>query len=271
MTDSFSTTQRYTIRDLENPFEMAKLEGIQQAAFGYEDRDISPGSLLTVHAHMGGIVAAAYPQVDGDAVDNQPVGFVYGFPGRYKDAWVHHSHILAIHPAHRKSGLARALKMHQRERAISQGFTRMTWTFDPLLARNGRLNLGKLGAQGVSYHPDWYALRGGIYAGLPADRFIMEWDLTIPSTEHAAPAPHGEIALEANGTRAGTPQLEIAAPKILIEVPRDIEALKANDLEAARTWRDAHRIVFPRYLNRGYVVTDLCDTGERAFYLLEPI
>jgi predicted GNAT superfamily acetyltransferase len=279
MNDSSSTTQRhaaYIIRDLENPFEMAKLEAVQQSAFGYEDRDISPGSLLTVHAHMGGIVAAAYPQVNGaqvagDAVDNQPVGFVYGFPGRYKDAWVHHSHILAIHPAHRKSGLARALKIHQRERAISQGFTRMTWTFDPLLARNGRLNLGKLGARGVSYHPDWYALRGGIYAGLPADRFIMEWDLTVPSAEHAAPAPHGEIALEANGMRAGIPKLEITAPRVLIEVPRDIEALKANDLEAARTWRDAHRIVFPHYLERDYAVTDLCDTGQRAFYLLEPI
>jgi predicted GNAT superfamily acetyltransferase len=271
MTDSSSTTQRYTIRDLTDPFEMARLEEVQQSAFGYEDRDISPGSLLTVHAHMGGIVAAAYPQVMEDAVDSQSVGFVYGFPGRYKDAWVHHSHILAIHPAHRKSGLARKLKMHQRERAISQGFTRMTWTFDPLLARNGRLNLGKLGARAVAYHPDWYALRGGIYAGLPADRFIVEWDLTLPSVEHAAPAPQGEIALEANGRRAGMLRLELAAPQILIEVPRDIEALKASDLEAARTWRDAHRIVFPHYLGQGYVVTDLCDTGERAFYLLERV
>ena len=56
---------------------------------------------------------------------------------------------------------------------------------------------------------------------------------------------------------------------MLIEVPRDIESLKARDLEAARTWRNAHRIVFPAYLERGYAVTDLCVDGSRTFYLLE--
>jgi predicted GNAT superfamily acetyltransferase len=254
----------YAIRDLENPFEMVKLESVQQQAFGYDDRDLAPSSLLTVHAHMGGIVCAAFPEGSDEAV-----GFAYGFPGRYEDAWVMHSHILAINPAHRKSGLARRLKLHQRARAEAMGYTLMTWTFDPLIARNARLNLGKLGARAVSYHEDWYALRGGIYAGLPADRFIVNWDLTRPSEEHPAPTPTGEPALEGNGDRAGTPNLERTAPHLLIEVPRDIEALKTANLEAARSWRDAHRVVFPHYLKRGYVVTDLSVDRERTYYQLE--
>jgi predicted GNAT superfamily acetyltransferase len=254
----------YDIRDLENPFEMVKLERVQQEAFGYDARDLTPASVLTVHAHMGGIVCAAYPKGS-----NEVVGFAYGFPGRYNDAWVLHSHILAINPEHRKSGLARGLKLHQRARAVTMGYSLMTWTFDPLIARNARLNLGKLGARAVSYHPDWYALRGGIYAGLPADRFIVNWDLTTPSEEHPAPAPDGALALEANGEAAGTPVLELSDAHVLIEVPRDIEALKARDLEVSRTWRDAHRVVFPHYLQRGYVVTDLCVDAERTFYRLE--
>ena len=177
--------------------------------------------------------------------------------------------MLAIDPAHRQSGLASALKHRQRTRAIALGYTRMTWTFDPLIARNGRFNLGKMGARAVAYREDWYALRGGIYAGLPADRFLIEWDLTADSQPHPAPAPHGQIALEASGNRAGIPSLELSGNAVLIEVPRDIEALKASDLRAARSWRDAHRIVFPHYLQRGYVVTDLCVDGSRTFYLLE--
>ncbi len=251
----------YTIRDLENPFDMVALERVQQLAFGYDDRDLAPGSLLTVHAHMGGIVAAAF---HGDTA----VGFVYGFPGRYKDAWVHHSHILALDPAHRKTGLASALKHHQRARAIQQGYTRMTWTFDPLLARNARLNLGKLGARAVAYHPDWYALRGGIYAGLPADRFVVEWDLTAPAVEHPAPAPEGTVALEARGAGAGDVLLGLEDARVLVETPHDIEALKASDLEAARSWRAAHRVAFPHYLERGYAVTDLCVDGARTLYEL---
>ena len=254
----------YTLRDLENPFEIEALERVQHSAFGYADRDITPGSLLTVHSHMGGIVVAAYPEDS-----SEPVGFAYGFPGRYNDTWVHHSHMLAIHPAHRQSGLAAALKHHQRARATALGYTRMTWTFDPLIARNGRFNLGKLGARAVAYREDWYALRGGIYAGLPADRFLIEWDLTADVMEHSAPAPRGEIALEASGIRAGVPSLELRGDAVLIEVPRDIEALKSSDLEAARTWRDAHRMVFPAYMKRGYAVTDLAVSGSRTFYLLE--
>ena len=112
-------------------------------------------------------------------------------------------------------------------------------------------------------------MRGGIYAGLPADRFLIEWDLTAEIHQHPAPAPRGEIALEASGTRAGIPSLELSGDAVLIEVPRDIEALKNSDLGAARSWRDAHRIVFPHYFERGYVVTDLCVDGSRTFYLLE--
>ena len=273
---------RYSLRDLENPFEIAALERVQHSAFGYADRDITPGSVMTVHSYMGGIVVAAYAQ--GDAVadaqidaaayptgSSEPIGFAYGFPGQYNGAWVHHSHMLAIDPAHRQSGLASALKHHQRARAISLGYTRMTWTFDPLIARNGRFNLGKLRARAVSYREDWYALRGGIYAGLPADRFLIEWDLTQNHAEHPAPAPHGEIALEASGNRAGLPNLELRGDALLIEVPRDIEVLKVSDLTAARTWRDAHRIVFPAYLERGYAVSDLCVDGSRTFYLLTKV
>jgi predicted GNAT superfamily acetyltransferase len=256
-------TPGYHIKDLTNAFEMSALEDVQLAAWGFEERDITPGSLFAVHAHLGGVVCAAYA---GDLA----VGFAYGFPAVYKGRLVHHSHQLAIRPEHRKSGLARRLKMHQRDRALELGFDLMTWTFDPLLTRNARLNLGKLGASVVSYHADWYALRGGIYAGLPADRFFVEWDLQQESHEHDKPSPHGPKALEANADQsAGTPNLTLEQPAILIESPRDIDALKTRDLSAAATWREAHRAVFSHYFARGYIVTDLCDDGQRTFYQLD--
>jgi predicted GNAT superfamily acetyltransferase len=253
----------YHIKDLTDPFEMDALEDVQLAAWGYQERDITPGSLFTVHSHLGGVVCAAY---EGDLA----VGFAYGFPALYKGRLVHHSHQLAIRPEHRKSGLARRLKLHQRERALELGFELMTWTFDPLLTRNARLNLGKLGAKVVSYHANWYALRGGIYAGLPADRFFVEWALHQPSLEHETPKPKGVKALEARAdTSAGEPDLTLEHDCILVESPRDIDALKAKDLAVAATWREAHRIAFPHYFESGYIVTDLCDDGTRTFYQLQ--
>ena len=92
-----------------------------------------------------------------------------------------------------------ALKLAQRRAALEQGHTRMTWTFDPLVARNARLNLGKLGARAVSYHPDWYDLGGEV----PADRLMVEWDLTREPAQRPAPLPDGEMSLSAHAD--GTP------------------------------------------------------------------
>jgi predicted GNAT superfamily acetyltransferase len=257
----------YIIKDLHNSSEMIGLEAVQQSAWGYDDRDLTPGSLFTVHAHMGGVVCAAFATHDLET----PVGFAYSFPAMYKNKLVQHSHMLALHQQHRASGLAARLKLHQRSRALEMGYDLMTWTFDPLLTKNARLNLGKLGARAVSYHPDWYALRGGIYAGLPADRFFVEWDLTAPSVERAKTPAVGTSILEAAGVAAGEPVLEASGAALLIESPRDIDGLKKSDIEAAGTWRKAHRVVFGHYFQRGYAVTDLHDDGTRTFYRLEKV
>lgn len=255
----------YIIKDLLHAADMDGLEAVQQSAWGYDDRDITPGSLFTVHAHMGGVVCAAFAATDLAT----PVGFAYGFPAVYKNKLVHHSHMLALHQNHRASGLAARLKLHQRSRAIALGHDLMTWTFDPLLTKNGRLNLGKLGTRAVSYHPDWYALRGGIYAGLPADRFFVEWDLTKPPLERPKIAANGNVVLAAAGESAGQPMLGASEKVLLIQSPRDIDSLKKTNLSAAATWREAQRIVFPHYFERGYIVTDLHDDGANTFYRLE--
>jgi predicted GNAT superfamily acetyltransferase len=257
----------YIIKDLHNADQMTGLEAVQQSAWGYDDRDLTPGSLFTVHAHMGGIVCAAFATNDPE----NPVGFAYSFPAVYKNKMVQHSHMLALHQDHRASGLAARLKLHQRTRALELGYALMTWTFDPLLTKNARLNLGKLGAKAVSYHPNWYALRGGIYAGLPADRFFVEWDLTAPSLERPKTPANGTPVLEAVGRAAGVPRLDNSDAVLLIESPRDIDGLKKANLEAAGTWREAHRVVFGHYFERGYVVVDLHDDGVRTFYRLEVI
>ncbi len=253
----------YEIRDLTNPFEIEKLEKVQQLAWGFDDRDTTPGSMLTVAAHTGGVVAAAY------APENpEPVGFVYGFPAVRNGKLLHHSHMLAIVPTHRGSGLASALKMHQRKLVLAMGQDTMQWTMDSLLAKNARLNLGKLGARAVVYYQNWYADSGGMYAGLPADRFLVEWDL---QTE-----PQEKIIPEINASKVTTafvfgqePKMGLEEPKIYVEVPRDINEVKRTDMPAARAWRAAHRLVFEHYFARGYSSTDLVQAEDgRVFYEL---
>lgn len=257
------TPRPFVIRDVTDPWAMRALESVQVRAWGYADREVLPATMFRIGAHTGAVVLGAYPENDPEA----PFGLAYGFPAlRGGEVW-HHSHLLAVDPGWRGSGAAVALKLVQRERALAQGLTRMTWTFDPLIARNARLNLGKLGARAVSHHPDWYALGEHRDTAFPADRLMVEWDLTAPHAERPAPAPKGEMALTVDGHN-GTPDLPhlgLTGPRLLAEVPLRSDLLP----EPMRlAWRHALRAVLGTYLRRGYVVTDLAREGERAFYVL---
>jgi predicted GNAT superfamily acetyltransferase len=180
--------------------------------------------------------------------------------------------MLAIVPEHRGTGLAQALKLHQRQRAIAMGYDLITWTMDPLVARNARLNLGKLSARAVAYHNDWYASRD-VNTNLAADRFMIEWRLDREPVEHPVLKATGPRVLEAaNGNPdlgPREPHLELTDSVVLIEVPRDIDGLKRESLAQAQAWRTAHRIAFGHYFALGYAATDLTSDGERLFYALE--
>ncbi|GGR22702.1 acyl-CoA acyltransferase [Deinococcus ruber] len=251
----------YVIRDVTRPADMHALEDVQMAAWGYPEREVVPASLFRISSAVGGVVLAAYPQDSG-----VPFGLAYGFPAMQGGRLWHHSHLLAVAPEWRGSGAAVALKLAQRERAVQQGHTRMTWTFDPLIARNARLNLGKLGARAVSYHPAWYDF--GPDNLVPADRLMIEWDLTKPTQERPAPLPEGVEVLAAGTGGPGTPLLDSAAPRLLAEVPIDAERMP-DDLKLQ--WRLALRAALGEYLDRGYAVTGLAREDERAWYVLDGV
>ncbi|MFC4455821.1 acyl-CoA acyltransferase [Deinococcus sonorensis] len=236
---------------------MRALEDVQVAAWGYSDREVLPASMFRISAATGGVVLAAYP-VGADV----PFGLAYGFPALRDGQLWHHSHLLAVAPAWRGSGAAVALKLAQRDQALQQGLTRMTWTFDPLIARNARLNLGKLGARAVSYHPAWYDFPGPV----PADRLMIEWDLTRPPEERPDTRPEGVLVLERAGDGPSPVQWPAPGACLLAEVPTRPEQLPPA-LQLA--WRLALRAALGGPLEAGYAVTGLARQDDRAWYVLE--
>ncbi|WP_414657603.1 acyl-CoA acyltransferase [Deinococcus sp. VB343] len=236
----------YVIRDVTDPLALRELEDVQATAWGYSDRELLPRTMFRISGALGGVVLAAYPEGGGPAV-----GLVYGFPALQGGQLWHHSHQLALRPEVRGAGLAVALKLAQRERVLAQGLTRMTWTFDPLVTRNARLNFGKLGVTVSEYLPDWY--------GPGADRLLADWDLTRPHAERPAPCPEGQYVLQASDEQPSPPVLNADAPRLLVQVP----------LQPDPAWRLPVREVLAHYLGRGYRLTDLARAGERAFYVLE--
>ena len=126
------------IRDVSGTSELRSVEALQKEVWGCDDLDVVPLTMLVASREVGATLIGAY---DGASL----VGFVYGFAGYENGRVTHHSHMLAVNPSYRNHKLGFKLKLAQRERVLTQGVKRITWTFDPLQSLNAHLNFGKLG------------------------------------------------------------------------------------------------------------------------------
>jgi len=172
-------TARVVLRELETPEEYAETEEVSKAAWRFTDRAVSPASDLVAATHAGGLTAAAYE-------GKRMLAFVHGIPRVDLGQRAQHSHLLAVRPEAQGRGLAADLKLFQRRWCLDRGISLVTWTYDPFLVKNARLNLVRLGGTVRTLLPNFYGVMGGIYASLPTDRFEVTWRLLDPEVERAA-------------------------------------------------------------------------------------
>ncbi|HET8569496.1 MAG TPA: GNAT family N-acetyltransferase [Candidatus Limnocylindria bacterium] len=240
--------------------------------------NVVPAAMLLAVVHNGGYVGIGYGEGD-----DRPAGFVFGFLGIVDYHFRHHSHMLAVRPRYRGSGLAIALKEAQRDHCLDQGIEVVGWTMDPLEARNAYFNCAKLGAYMREYHRDFYgAMRDKLNAGLPSDRLYVEWpighDRTYRRLRGDDAAPTLESA-EAEGIEyvlkdeRGRPK-ELRQPAgeshVLLEIPRDFQEIKRADPALALAWRHAARTAFESAFAAGYAAVEFLRSGDRGAYLLVP-
>ena len=173
--------------------------------------------------------------VDGDEL----VGFVLGWAGVDGGGLHVHSHMLAAVPDRRHRGVGEALKLTQRAQALEQGIEVMRWTFDPMVARNAWLNLGKLGAVIDRFERDFYGtMSDSINEGERSDRFTVVWDLRRDPRGRSIDGPRVEAVTH---DRNGAPVRSNVDPAQAntIEVPAEYHELREADPGSAAAWRDA--------------------------------
>jgi predicted GNAT superfamily acetyltransferase len=223
------------------------------------DLEPLPPELAWVFAHSGNYVAAA-------RVGDEPVAAAIGFYGNDSAGPHLHSHIAGVLPAWQGSNVGYLLKQHQRSWAVDRGLNRITWTFDPLVARNAYFNVVKLGARLTHYYVDFYGpMPDDINSGDETDRCLVSWRL---DSAVAGAAAAGRFAaadlddLRARGAvqvlgpdASGAPvQAQVTAPTRLVQVPRDIVGLRRSAPALARRWRLALRDVLVRAFADGLEV-----------------
>ncbi len=263
------------IREITQLPEMRLVEDLQKEVWGVADREVFPALALVPIIEVGGVLLGAF---DGQEM----VGFVFGFPGRENQEMILHSDMLAVRQEYRSAGLGYRLKLAQRERTLAMGLEKITWTFDPLQARNARLNFGKLGVIADSYRPDYYGATTSFLHQTGTDRLWVTWLLNSERVKNriinAASATPAE-PVSPTVLRVG-PEFEplisdanvSAATQLALEIPGDINRLLAEDAELSLRWRAATRDAFTTLLGSGALVTDfrfiVGEHGKVGQYLL---
>ncbi|MDA0634959.1 GNAT family N-acetyltransferase [Nonomuraea sp. MCN248] len=233
--------------------ELRLLEEFHQAYELFDDiwrpdpRNVPmPVELMIAFAHAGGYVAGAY---EGERLVGASVGFLAA------DRTLH-SHVTGAVAGH---GAGHALKLHQREWCLRRGLERITWTFDPLVRRNARFNLVKLGARPEEYLERFYGVMADAINGNDeSDRLLAVWRLDRPAGT-AAEVAYPSVLADSGGRPVIKP---VEEPAVLVATPPDIEAMRRHDPQTAREWRLATRETLGGLMAAGARVTGFTADGE---------
>jgi len=250
------------IRDFNSHADRQACVELQQLTWGVHFTECVPAAMLLVAQKLGGVVAGAFDD------SGRLLGFVFGVTGIKDGKVVHWSDMLAVHPDAQGHHLGERLKEYQRQKCHAMGIDLMYWTYDPLVARNAHLNLGRMGARVDEYVVAMYGegTNSPLQGDMPTDRFVITWAIDQAKVATPLAALPAKLPLAVGGdAREGE---LVDSPQVGVRVPTDITALAARDIAAARRWRMATRRAFTHYLPRGYRVTGFVSDPDGGTSLL---
>ena len=271
--------QRHSLSDIVlRPFEKrADYEQgvvLQKETWGHDFTECVPASILQISHKVGGVAAGAFDPTD------KLVGFVYGISGLRDGGPAHWSHMLAVRPEYRGTGIGKKLKALQRELLLDAGIEVAYWTYDPLISGNAHFNINLLGARPVEYVPDMYGDHTGsdLHSGLGTDRFVVVWNLSDVRVGDILRGKPDDAGLPTG--KEATTDVDISAPvtdgafptstSVRVAIPLDIQGVKQTAMDQALTWRAVTRQALQFYLENGYQIAGFHrdQASDRGYYYL---
>lgn len=182
-----------------------------------------------------------------------------------------YSLIAATAPHQTSRGLGRALKLRQRAWGLEHGWRSIQWTFDPLVSRNARFNLSRLGALAATYEQDFYGpMSDDINANDHSDRLVAVWELDTPRAINAADGrpmpdlvPPHHTTVHCHGPD-GQPLIIGDETRRWCRAPNDIITIRRQQPELAQQWRMALRAAFLEAFAEGFIAVGFSRDGWYA-------
>ena len=243
-------TNSIVVRKCQALEEFILCLALQMEIWQEADLETEPVTAFVVAANTGGQVLGAF---DGQRL----AGFTLAVVGLRDGVPYLHSHMTGVHSDYRDQGVGRALKLFQRDEALSRGIRLVCWTFDPLEFRNAYFNFNRLGAISRKYLPNFYGITTSpLHRGIATDRLLAEWHLDSPRVDAAV----------AGISQAG-PQYAVA-----VDIPPSHDKPSATEQNGQQVADLQARLrqEFSRYFDKGYAAVAVRNEPEAPAYLLAP-
>jgi predicted GNAT superfamily acetyltransferase len=206
---------------VNNSIQVRELKSLQDQGSGRKIFDLTwamdAGTEITPNLLQAMVHSGAY--LSGAFVENKIVGAAFAFPATNNGLHLH-SHMTAVLNEFRDKGVGYALKIDQWNWAKKHKYSHLSWTFDPLVRRNAKLNIVKLGVDISAYHSNFYGqMPDALNAGDESDRLMVSWSTNINSPKARELITHPK------------------PDDILIKIPEDIVAIRSRNQSESLKWR----------------------------------
>ena len=272
-----------TVSQLTDLEDFVACEDLQAGLVGAGARSILPVPALAAIDRSGGLLLGAWATegerrtLRGALIDL--VAEADGYPARF-------SVLLAVDRAFANRGVAQALRAAERAACVRAKVDLVYWWSDPLSGTAAHIAFNRLGAIATGHTRNALGPLGDEFnRGLATDRVRVEWWIEAPRVvavlDNDRNPPHYGLGLDRmqlltrsttrpSGQRGpigvdGTP----TKPFALVEVPADLDAVRARDPSAARDWRLTCREAFELLFSNGYLIVGFVHEGGRSFHLFE--
>jgi chorismate synthase len=251
------------VREIESHEEFHETVNVAKAAWGFSERSLSPAADLIAITHSGGLTAGAF-------AGKKMLGFVHGIPRTNRGQPCQHSHLLAVRPEFQGRGLSVHLKFFQRSWCLARDIRLVTWTYDPFLIRNARLNLARLRGTVSTFLPNFYGPMGGMYGDLPTDRFEVTWRLDDPLVDLAArgAAQASAHAIEPRPPRAALRMMP-AGVRVSLPFPAGAPGIYRSDPAGSRRARLRFGRLAAALFARSFEATGVQIRNGEPYYVLD--
>ena len=203
---------------------------------------MNSSSEITPNLLRAMIYSGAY--LTGAFIGDNCVGAAFAFPATTGKLRLH-SHMTAVLDKYRDQGIGHALKINQWFWAKENKYKEIIWTFDPLIRRNAKFNLIKLGVDIIGYYPNFYGdMFDALNIGDETDRLMARWKV--------------------KGDQPKTKSV-ILNPKpsnILIKIPENIVSIREISISENLKWRYIVRAQFLNAFNKDGIVVGFSANNE---------